>query len=1094
MKLSWILCLLITISSTLYAKPISVLILDGQNNHDWRTTTEAVKATLQATGLFQVDVSTAPYKLGFTGPTKPKQEDPHYLKAKNAWDKFNKSAKYSDGVNWPPNFKKYQAIICNYRGASWSEKMQGEFVEYIKEGGGVFFIHAANNGFASWDEFNRIIGLGYNGTRGGVSVCTKVNDKTGDVYQCCDGKKSGHGSRHPYINKIRNEEHPIVKGMPIEWMHGRDELYHNQRGPGENMTILTSSYSDPKTRGTGDHEPTTWIVDYGKGRSVVTTMGHFWNGQTDWDALYCVGFQTVLVRSLEYLATGKVTIDIPKEFPSEEQTVIEYPHKVKWKVKGKLSLNDITKVTDWKQKKSENEFVPLTPEEEAESFILPEGFVAECVASEPMVEEPVLAVWDSNGAMYVAEMRSYMQDEKGTGTKTLKNGRIKRLVDTNGDGIMDKATIFADNLNLPRMILPLDGRIAVVETDHTRVWSFKDTNNDGVADEKTVLMEGRPGSGTRSVEHQDSGLIWNLDNWIYTSYNNERYRLTNGTWKSETQPNHWAQWGLAHDDEGRIFYSNNNELMTKDQIPRVYWEHAIRSTGKKPRFYPNLGTPYDNSFSHALNLVNTGDRGGKSKAGLRKRITSGCGQSIYRGNGLPMELYGNYFACDPTIHMVKRGIFDHKNGKLEVSNPYGEEDFMVSSDFYFRPVNTMTGPDGCLYVVDMYRGIIQDSPWYDNNAQKFAKESNVVGVKRNGRIWRIRHRDVTPKALPLMQKESTASLIRHLASSNGWYRDTAQKTIILRTDREEVVPLLEGIVRYNIYQPKMRLHALWTLEGMGLVSLELLKEALQDRDESVLKAAIRISEKYIKDKNNEVISLLSPLVKSDKPEVVKQLILSLGYSDDEKALRIIEKSILNHLEHEGVYLAAMASLWGKNTPFVDSLKKGSAFKSVALLNRTEVASRWNNGIDSWDTKSLSLPKDWTARQRYLVSHGEKIFFETCRSCHGVNGEGKDLAGTSLKIAPPLVNSARVIGDPKILLSILLKGLHGPIEGKTYAGGMMPTLPSLGYSNTGHITQVANYIRFAWGHKLLPLEFSFVNEVKASIKERKSPWTLEELYK
>ena len=146
-----------------------------------------------------------------------------------------------------------------------------------------------------------------------------------------------------------------------------------------------------------------------------------------------------------------------------------------------------------------------------------------------MVQEPVLVEWDANGAMYVAEMRSYMQDENGTGTKELRNGRIKRLVDTDGDGIMDESTVFIDNLNLPRMILPLDDWIAVRESDTMDVIAYRDTDEDGVADEKKYLFKygprGRNGP-EKSPEHQDSGLRWNLDNHIYITYNMERYRYT----------------------------------------------------------------------------------------------------------------------------------------------------------------------------------------------------------------------------------------------------------------------------------------------------------------------------------------------------------------------------------------------------------------------------------------------------------------------------------------------------------------------------------------------------------------------------------------
>lgn len=260
----------------------------------------------------------------------------------------------------------------------------------------------------------------------------------------------------------------------------------------------------------------------------ANTMGHFWPRQTDWDSLYCVGFQTVFARSVEFVATGGVTLDLPAEFLGPDAVSIVPPHQLSWTVNGAPTLPEVVEQTAWRKKKDANELCLLSLEE----------------AAEAMVQEPVLAVWDGNGAMYVAEMRSYMQNASGDGTKTLKNGRVKRLVDEDGDGIMDRATVFVDGLNLPRMILPLDDRIAVVETDHTAGWSYRDTDGDGVADEKKLLFEGRPGSPKTSVEHQNSGLIWNLDNWIYTSYGHERFRFTTGAWEKESMVHHWAQWGL----------------------------------------------------------------------------------------------------------------------------------------------------------------------------------------------------------------------------------------------------------------------------------------------------------------------------------------------------------------------------------------------------------------------------------------------------------------------------------------------------------------------------------------------------------------------
>lgn len=1075
--------------------PLPVLVIDGQNNHDWRTTTAALQSTLEATGLFEVAVASAPeVKFHSTRPREPKSADEEtttaYLEAKEVFEKAKREAEAKAAAKWQkwlPDFKSYRAVILNYNGRSWPEPMQKAFVSYMKEGGGLVLVHAANNAFRDWPEFNEIIGLGYGGERGGAKESTKCDPTTGEQWNCCAGENSGHGAQHPFLVTVRKTDHPIMRGLPGEWLHGKDELYHNLRGPGKGMKILSSAYSDPKTRGTGHHEPITYASSYGKGRCVVTTMGHFWERQINWDSLYCVGFQTVFARSVEFVAAGEVTLEVPAEFPGKEAVSIVAPHKVTWRTGGKPVQVAQSAKSTWKEKKAADEFAFLTPTEAAEAMVISDEFVVEAVASEPMVQEPVLCVWDGDGAMYVAEMRSYMQDENGEGTKSLRNGRVKKLVDDDGDGIMDRATVFVDGLNLPRMILPLDDRIAVVETDNTSVWSYRDTTGDGVADEKKLLFKGRAGSGTQSVEHQDSGLIWNLDNWIYVSYARERYRFTDGVWRSESYPGHWAQWGLDRDDEGRIYYSDNSAPLKSVQVPRLYLDHIKRASGRHPKFPPSVGFPYDHEFLEVPHLVQRDDRGGTNAP--RERFTSLCGQSVFRGDSFPQELRGNYFVCDPTLHVVRRARIENQNGKLMLQKTEKpEEEFLTSHDFYFRPVNTATGPDGCLYVVDMCRGIIQDAPWYNDSAREFARKSKVNQVVQKGRIWRVRHRDHKPRPRSQMLSESTGELIRHFESRNGWVRDTAQKLILLREDRDSVAPLLEAIVRFDEHAPLVRLHALWTLEGMGRADRSVAR-VLGDRDSRLRSAAIRIGEAKIKKGDKEFLTQLATLVGDREPEVAKQLILTLGWSKDPEATALIEQAVRNHLGHDGVFLAAMASLWGKDTPLLRSMRDGSLFKGK---NQPVVAQRWLEGLNLSKRQDLQLPKEYSSKQKWLIGHGETIYFNSCRTCHGVNGLGEKIPGTELTLAPPLVNSPRVKGDPEKLLRILLHGLHGPVNGKTYGAGIMVPIAALGHTDPNRITQIANYLRYAWGHEIPPFDVELTKKVITESKGRKTPWTLQEL--
>lgn len=326
------------------AEPIKVLIIDGRNNHDWVRTTESCKATLEATGRFKVDVTTAP--AGFTKPqpAKPKANDAEgkkaYDEALKAWKKeeadFNK-AHAEDWNKWLPKFSAYAVIVNNYNGPEWSGEMKDAFTEFVLKGGGLVNVHAANNAFTGWDNFNEMICVGWRGATFEQRVA--VDDATGKAIAVPEadekiktkGFGSGHGSKHAFILKTRDADHPIMQGLPKEWLHASDELYHRMRGSPDHMDVLESAFSSEKVGGTEMHEPMVWWAKFNEGRVVTTSMGHLWAGDKTFDALHCVGFQTILARSTEWAATGKVTIAVPEGFPTKDQTSVIEPSKVVWK-------------------------------------------------------------------------------------------------------------------------------------------------------------------------------------------------------------------------------------------------------------------------------------------------------------------------------------------------------------------------------------------------------------------------------------------------------------------------------------------------------------------------------------------------------------------------------------------------------------------------------------------------------------------------------------------------------------------------------------------------------------------------------------------
>jgi uncharacterized protein len=261
-------------------KKLRALIIDGQNNHDWKTTTPLIKGALETSGRFTVDVATTP-------------------------------AEGQDMGSFQPKFSEYDVIVSNYNGEPWSDKTSKEFEAYVAGGGGFVSVHAANNAFPEWRDYNRMIGLGgWYGRTEKHGPYFYLDDQGKEVRDTAPGSGGHHGPQHEFQVRTRDKKHPIMQGLPESWMHTKDELYDSLRGPAENLHILATAYADPKYDGTGRHEPMLMTLDYGKGRVFHTVLGH-----ADY-SMNCVGFITTLQRGTEWAATGEVSIPIPKNFPT----------------------------------------------------------------------------------------------------------------------------------------------------------------------------------------------------------------------------------------------------------------------------------------------------------------------------------------------------------------------------------------------------------------------------------------------------------------------------------------------------------------------------------------------------------------------------------------------------------------------------------------------------------------------------------------------------------------------------------------------------------------------------------------------------------
>ncbi|MEM9141465.1 MAG: HEAT repeat domain-containing protein [Bacteroidota bacterium] len=697
----------------------------------------------------------------------------------------------------------------------------------------------------------------------------------------------------------------------------------------------------------------------------------------------------------------------------------------------------------------------LSPEESLETFYLPDGYTIELVASEPMVKGPVAIAWDGDGKMYVAEMDTYMQDVDGTGTD-LPISQIKLLEDLDGDGKMDKSTVFLDSLMLPRMILPLDDRLLVNETYTYNIISYRDTDGDGVADEKMPIYE-NPNRRGGNLEHQQSGLIWNIDNWIYMTTQSYRLRLTTGQLQIDTLENYpGGQWGLTQDDMGVMYYSSagGENPAYGFQQPAVYGNASLEGRLSEGFMepWPIVGTPD----------VQGGWERRLKPDGTLNHFTGVAGQAIFRGDALPPSTKGDLFIPEPVGRLVRRAKVQNENGKKVLYNAYDEAEFLASTDLNFRPVQAQTGPDGCLYIVDMYRGIIQESAW-TREGSKIRPHILRKGLDKNfgkGRIYRIVHEELEPREKPNLLKKSPEELVAYLGHPNGWYRSTAQKLIILKGDRS-VVPALEQTARDNVpfyagvwgdtdYALE-RIHALWALEGLGALEKSLIIEKLADENPRVRIMAIRLCDAFLESGDTDLLNELAKLLDDPDINVLNQLALSLRYSTSPKATELLHTIENTYGNNEVLALSVFESL-KKDDSELQDLKK-----EISGMNRGE---------------------------KNRILKGYDIYQQVCITCHGADLKGVQAAEDVL-IAPPLIESPRVAGNKETLVKILLNGLTGPIEGKEY-GIMQP----MGDNDNAWIANISSYIRYL--NDTTSVNGGDVRRVREATADKEGYYTLKEL--
>ena len=686
---------------------------------------------------------------------------------------------------------------------------------------------------------------------------------------------------------------------------------------------------------------------------------------------------------------------------------------------------------------------PYSVAAEQARFLLPPGYRIEPVLSEPAIKEPAAIAFDGNGRMFVLELRSYMQDADAAGELTPVS-RISMHEDKDNDGLYETHHVFVDSLVFPRFVMPFGvNSILSMESNEDDVFQFTDTDGDGKADRKTLFTTNYGRSG--NVEHQQAFLYRGLDNWLYSTYNAFRVRWTPGGILREPTGQNRAQWGVTQDNDGKIWFQGGaSGLPSYFQFPIVYGNYDIEA-------------PFEEGFEVPYGVAGVGDyQPGprfSREDGTLNRVTGSAGSDVYRGHRLPEDLIGHYLYGEPVARIVRRIEPVVSEGLTTLRNVYQSErsEFIRSTDPLFRPVDMATAPDGSLYIVDMYRGIIQQGTWTPRGSFLRAKieQYAIDEIVGHGRIWRVTYDGMDrDRRQPRMLDETPAQWVRHLEHPNGWWRDTAQQLLVLKQDRS-IFPRLEAMVRSSDNR-LARYHALWTLEGLSTLNPNLVRELMRDPEPGMRIQAIRASETLYKAGDLSLATEYRTLAQDPNVDVAIQALMTLDVLEDPNTEEAVRQAMAAHTA------------------------QGVQFVGNQILNPPQARSFGGNRLSEAETA--------------LLAQGASIYGELCAQCHGPTGLGTPL-GDGQFMAPALSNSSRVQGHRDYVIKTLLHGLAGPVESRSYPGDLMV---GMGQNPDAWIAAVASFIRTNLSNDASLVTPDDVTRVRAATAERTTPYTFAEL--
>lgn len=739
------------------------------------------------------------------------------------------------------------------------------------------------------------------------------------------------------------------------------------------------------------------------------------------------------------------------------------------KTRGIVSQDPAEKVVDL------NSSPVIPPSESIKMMKAEEGFEVKLVASEPLISTPVALLFDHKDRIWVLEMSGYMPDSVGTG-EDIPSGKVVILEDTNHDGVADERKIFLDSLVLPRAFCLIENGILVAEPPN--LWYYEIIND---KPGKRVLVDDKY-TGEGNVEHHPNGLLRAMDNWIYNAKSSKRYRKQGDKWIIE-QTHFRGQWGISQDNYGRLYYNSNSTNLIGDYFTPGFGSYNKDQRNiagyneisvKDNRVYPARPTPgvnrgyMEDILDDSLRLVN---------------FTAACGPVIYRGDLFGAAYNQNAFVAEPTANLIKRNILHESGYIVNGEQAYQAKEFLTSTDERFRPVNLYNGPDGALYVADMYRGIIQHKTYLTPYLKAEIRRRNLTLPLGLGRIYKIVPKNKKIKNVKF--PDAADKLVALLGHPNGWVRDKAQQILVDRKDNQSIKALQQSIKEIN--NPLKVVHALWTLEGLGSLRMEDVLSLLKQKSWPVRVQALSVLPSVITKSSYNQYTLALEQMLSENDELAAPYIAYLTHFiqpfDKVAANRLLQNLTKKYPDNRYVADAIISNLQDREEIYQKEIIQLLPDANLAIHKQLQqVISARQSTLKNQDSKVIAreFPK------------GAAIFGSACQTCHGPDGNG--IKG----LAPPLNKSEWVNGNKNKLISIVLFGLSGPVQvnGHLYqAPEINGEMPGIGYSkdySDEDVTQLLNFIRRSWQNNSDIIDSGNITEVRQKLKGRGKAVTVEEL--